>query len=311
MALVKAQCSNCGGKIEVNSEAKQLTCQFCGMEFIVQDAINTYNTNITNNNTYNIASANILLDSFNEQEELNNAKNMISIGDFEGAIKKYEEIYVHNPNNADASLLKSSEKYDIDKIWNTIKNLANEGSSKADVISLLIYKYKNEFILAFDKAKMDFREFLALTKNFINQHLVDDLVKIILDDLFNDLYNRLKKYNSSAKESRSGKVEIVGLEEIIDFEVFFSKMEEYYSIYTIYWELPSYHEISEKLNKYKQPLLDFNLLSEDSKNKIDYVINGYLKIKQIREKTNKRGLIIGITILAIIFIIVFGFKGCS
>ena len=52
MPFVQAKCPECGGMLAVDDSKKAAVCQFCSEAFIVQDAINNYNTyNITNNNT--------------------------------------------------------------------------------------------------------------------------------------------------------------------------------------------------------------------------------------------------------------------
>lgn len=56
MLLLPAKCHECGGLIEVDSDKKSANCQFCGNAFIVEEAVNNFNTyfNITNNyNTTN------------------------------------------------------------------------------------------------------------------------------------------------------------------------------------------------------------------------------------------------------------------
>lgn len=60
--LLPAKCPDCGGLIEVDSEKKAAICQFCGNAFIVEEAVNNFNTtfNITNNyNTTNVTNQNI------------------------------------------------------------------------------------------------------------------------------------------------------------------------------------------------------------------------------------------------------------
>lgn len=47
MALVQAKCTNCGANLEVDSSNEAAICQACGTPFIVEKAINNYNT--TNN----------------------------------------------------------------------------------------------------------------------------------------------------------------------------------------------------------------------------------------------------------------------
>ena len=46
MAFVVAKCTECGGQLEVEQSKKAANCQYCGNAFIVQEAINNYNTTI-------------------------------------------------------------------------------------------------------------------------------------------------------------------------------------------------------------------------------------------------------------------------
>ena len=52
MPLVPAVCPNCKGTLEVNPAQDAAICRFCGTPFIVEKAINQYNT--TNNFNANV-----------------------------------------------------------------------------------------------------------------------------------------------------------------------------------------------------------------------------------------------------------------
>ena len=52
MPFVQAKCPECGGMLAVDADKKAAVCQFCCEAFIVQEAINNYNTYNTTNNTY-------------------------------------------------------------------------------------------------------------------------------------------------------------------------------------------------------------------------------------------------------------------
>jgi len=41
--IVPAICTQCGGKVEVDAQRENAICQYCGMQFVVDKAINTYN----------------------------------------------------------------------------------------------------------------------------------------------------------------------------------------------------------------------------------------------------------------------------
>lgn len=51
--FVQAKCPECGGMLAVNADKKAAICQFCGEAFIVQEAINNYNTYNETVNNYN------------------------------------------------------------------------------------------------------------------------------------------------------------------------------------------------------------------------------------------------------------------
>ena len=50
MALVKAQCTNCGGTLDVDSGKEAAVCPYCDTPYIVEKAINLFQTNTTINN---------------------------------------------------------------------------------------------------------------------------------------------------------------------------------------------------------------------------------------------------------------------
>ena len=52
MPLVQAKCTNCGANLEVDSAKEAAVCQYCNSAFIVEKAINNYNT--TNNIQANV-----------------------------------------------------------------------------------------------------------------------------------------------------------------------------------------------------------------------------------------------------------------
>ena len=53
MSFVQAKCPECGGMLAVDADKKAAVCQFCGEAFIVQEAINNYNTYNETINNYN------------------------------------------------------------------------------------------------------------------------------------------------------------------------------------------------------------------------------------------------------------------
>lgn len=83
MALLPAKCPECGGLVEVNDEKRAGLCKFCGQPFVIEDAIQTFNTyyninNITNHNYGNGAVVNVYEDK---------TKDFVIEG---GVLKKYQ-----------------------------------------------------------------------------------------------------------------------------------------------------------------------------------------------------------------------------
>ena len=44
MPLVQAKCTNCGANLEINNTLDAAVCPYCGAAFIVEKAINNFNT---------------------------------------------------------------------------------------------------------------------------------------------------------------------------------------------------------------------------------------------------------------------------
>lgn len=53
MPLVPAKCPECGGLVEVDSDKRAGLCQHCGQPFVIEDAIQTFNTYYQTTNNYN------------------------------------------------------------------------------------------------------------------------------------------------------------------------------------------------------------------------------------------------------------------
>ena len=53
MPLVPAKCPECGGLVEVDNEKRAGLCQHCGQPFVIEDAIQTFNTYYQTTNNYN------------------------------------------------------------------------------------------------------------------------------------------------------------------------------------------------------------------------------------------------------------------
>ena len=81
MSLVKAQCTNCGGTLDVDNSKEAAICPYCNTPYIVEKAINCY---VTNNISVNGDSVEKML---SDAETMHNVLN-----DRKNAEEKYKEI---------------------------------------------------------------------------------------------------------------------------------------------------------------------------------------------------------------------------
>lgn len=82
MAMVPAKCTQCGGQLTVDSEKDAAVCEFCGTPFIVEKAINNYNTTVINK--FDNATVNIVA---------GDAKNFLKLAKDALKSKNYVEAY--------------------------------------------------------------------------------------------------------------------------------------------------------------------------------------------------------------------------
>ena len=89
MPLVKAQCTNCFGVIQVDNTKEAAICDSCGTPFIVEKAINNYITH----NDYNIQNAHFtVLNENSAKMKLKNAEVFLTKHhDYDKAFQLYKE----------------------------------------------------------------------------------------------------------------------------------------------------------------------------------------------------------------------------
>ena len=85
MAVLPAKCPECGGLIEVDSEKKAANCKFWGCAFIVDEAINNFNTYF--NITYNLNTTHNYGDGAVVNVYEDKTKDFVIEG---GVLKKYQ-----------------------------------------------------------------------------------------------------------------------------------------------------------------------------------------------------------------------------
>ena len=98
MPLVPAKCTICGALLNIDSSKEAAVCQSCGNAFVVEKAINNYNT--YNSVVNNITSDNVIVHIESEKERLNtSAETYIKLGDMLKALATYRELVDKFPDD--------------------------------------------------------------------------------------------------------------------------------------------------------------------------------------------------------------------
>ena len=98
MPLVPAKCTVCGAVLTIDSTKEAAVCQNCGNAFVVEKAINNYNT--YNSVVNNITSDNVIVHIESEKERLNtSAETYIKLGDTLKALATYRELVDKFPDD--------------------------------------------------------------------------------------------------------------------------------------------------------------------------------------------------------------------
>ena len=94
MPLVNAKCTNCGATLTVDSSKEAAICQYCNSAYIVEKAINNYN--ITNRINASIVNIYNQENSDNRwKNRIDDAKNEMSLGDYNSALEIYKQLSVN------------------------------------------------------------------------------------------------------------------------------------------------------------------------------------------------------------------------
>ena len=106
MPLVPAKCPECGGNVVVDSDKDAGVCEFCKAPFIVEKAINHFNT--INNVTNNIKADTVNLNTGKSiEDELKGFKEKILLSiklkDREKLSKEIKELFIYKENNFERS----------------------------------------------------------------------------------------------------------------------------------------------------------------------------------------------------------------
>ena len=124
MPIVPAQCTNCGGLLQIDSSKDAAICPFCGTPYIVEKAINNYRVN----NKYEIHNAQINVFGEDIEKMVADADALLyQLGETDQAFEKYKEISERHPRDyrgwwgmAVCKMRKGFYDEDYDSIGNNI-----------------------------------------------------------------------------------------------------------------------------------------------------------------------------------------------
>lgn len=96
MALIKAECTNCGGTLEIDAGKDAAICPHCGSAFVVEKAINQY---ITNHQTINKIENAVIQNGFSEDKYTENGITQLKLEKYQDAQDTFRKMSQDYPNN--------------------------------------------------------------------------------------------------------------------------------------------------------------------------------------------------------------------
>lgn len=318
MPLVPAKCPECGGNVVVDSEKDAWICDFCKTAFIVEKAINNFNTvnNVTNYVTNNIKADTVNLNNCKSTEqELKSFKEKILLSiklkDSDKLSKEVKELFLYKENNF--------ERVDVHITFLTLLidayKLAIEGCSWKNNIQYengyYIKKHKNTLEMLLDEMKVI--KGLDEQSGFNAENMVnafyDYLYSVITtpvskeNDFINwqGRFNEVYSYGTSSVEKQSEVcLESLAYDFIIGkhypekYEVIYSEKihpvlnackEQYIGctkIFGRFVELPAYYfDDSYKCGSSEYKMIDYSITNLEQINIMRNKFNGRLSPEQI------------------------------
>ena len=132
MPLTKAQCTNCGANLEVDSSKEAAVCPYCGAAYIVEKAVNQYSMNFNGVVNMNMPD--------NKEQLFENGYSQIKLKEYNSAFETFSDLskkYSSDWRSWDGLLRAvTMDKYfsfrdfrvrnDIQKYYSNLKALSSE-----------------------------------------------------------------------------------------------------------------------------------------------------------------------------------------
>lgn len=261
MQLVNAKCTNCGAKVEVNKLKDTSTCRYCGSEFLVGEAIQSYYV------ANSITAQNVHINGdvyFSEGENhlLEKAEQFMAFGDYESASKAFYQVTKDFPknvmgllgllrigtNNYTRTYQRGYNSYNEDDLINRIKVLAGANTHHLKQYNQILASVKkyDEKRLSFIKNNPVTESNLYGDPNECPYFRNKTYLGFIDQNLYNQVWNEgleiaqtvCKHYGVNLirgkKEYRLfGKTRVGENREILAFIRKITSYEVYYKIYTL------------------------------------------------------------------------------
>lgn len=216
MAFVAAKCTQCGANLEVDNSLDAAICKYCNTAFIVEKAINNYNT--YHQNHYNIENAKLYIqDERSIENKLKNADVFfIKHGDKKKAMEIFQDVFNNSPGDYRGwwgmARVLSDEFQSVDigkREFNKVLHYKTRALNVAppNVAPQLISiwnKYENDVNDYINERIVETEE-LEIVKKNIQENLKEPEEKKRL--LFNSLDNKRKKLATKERKLNARKKE--------------------------------------------------------------------------------------------------------
>lgn len=220
MPLVPAKCTQCGASLTVDPSKEAAVCPYCSQAYIVEKAINFYNTtNVTNIDTLN-ADKVIIESSDSAASLLKAGETHIRLKNYTEAVLKFEEMCNKFPHNFrawygrlraltnDFITYEEFKEYSSNEKWDFFTKAMDQHTKNTSITSL---KYCADLLSVCEKYCIIVAGETPKPQNYIETiHSVVSFAKNVLLDhskSIRETYNPIEKHCASLSETMQLKME--------------------------------------------------------------------------------------------------------